>query len=240
MNKRLFKSNHGIIVACDIDNIEKLQEIISTTSDVTGVVGYKIGCTLALRYGLPLLVRRIRNCTDLPIIYDHQKAGTDIPQIGQEFANVCKEGGVEGVILFPQAGPVTEIEFIKNVFELDMIPLVGGEMTHPKYLSREGGFIHDDAPFEMYKIAAELKVEYFIVPGTKPEMINKYSTFLAKVVEQPKFCFPGIGRQGGDIEEAVKAANGNPAYAIIGSAIYSCINMREGAKRFCDVIMNFE
>ncbi len=242
MNKSLFQLDHGIIVACDFDSIEELLKVVSETSDITGITGFKLGCTLALRYGLPELTKIIADYTDSPIIYDHQKAGTDIPQMGQEFAQACKDGGVHGVILFPQAGPTTEVEFINNIFDNGIIPLVGGEMTHPNYLEHEGGFITDSAPYKMYKIAAEYQVEYFILPGTKPAVISEYSTFLSKMVNQPKFCFPGIGRQGGDIEAAVKAVGSNPAYAIIGSAIHSNRNgdIRDNAKRFCDIILNFE
>ena len=44
---------------------------------------YKVGLSLALDCGLPKVVEIAREYTDKPIIYDHLKAGTDIPEVGK-------------------------------------------------------------------------------------------------------------------------------------------------------------
>ena len=203
-------------------------------------MGYKIGFTLGLKYGLSRLSEIIGKYTNLPIIYDHQKAGTDIPQMGKNFAEVCKEGGVQGVIIFPQAGPNTEQAFITSIMDSGLNPIVGGEMTHPGYLQSEGGFLRTDAPQEMYKIGAEEGAEYFVVPGNRIEKIKKYREVLSEIINIPKFCFPGIGRQGGDIVKAFEATGGFPAYAIIGSGIYKQENMEEAASKYCKEALKFE
>ncbi len=186
-------------------------------------------------------MKRIKGYTDRAvIIYDHQKAATDIPEMGAKFAKVCKDSGIESVIIFPQAGPETEKKFIESILENDLIPIVGGEMTHPKYLSREGGYIRDDAPLEMYKIGAQAGAEHFVVPGNKPELIKRYSEYLSNFVKQPKFSMPGIGRQGGDIQSAFASTGGNPAYAIVGSGIYLAENIREATKKYCEEASKFE
>lgn len=234
MGEKLFEQSYGVIPACDIVEFSKFEEIIKSTTKIRGIVGYKIGFGLTLRYGLPKLVELIRKYTDLPVIYDHQKAGTDIPQMGKMFASVCAEAGIKGVIIFPQAGPLTEEEFIDSLYENNLIPIVGGEMTHPKYLAKEGGFIRDNAPVEMYKIAAKKGVEYFVIPGNKPDVIKKYNNLLSTIVKEPKYCLPGIGRQGGDIKSAFESLEGAQAYAIIGSGIYGQKDMAGAARRFCD------
>lgn len=234
MNKiQLFGLKHGIIPACDINTLTELEKIIKNTYQVEGIVGYKIGFVLGLTYGLSKCHEIIKKYTDLPIIYDHQKAGTDIPQMGKQFAKVCKEGGVKGVIIFPQAGPVTEKEFIIALKENNLVPIVGGEMTHTGYLYGENGFLRDDAPLDMYRVGAQEGAEYFVVPGNRIEKIRAYRILLSNIIKCPRFCFPGIGRQGGDIKKAFEATGEYPAYAIIGSGIYKQSNMEEAAKAYC-------
>ena len=237
--QKLFKQNYGIIPACDVNTLEELTRIVNETHDLDGIVGYKIGCELGLSFGLGATADIIKNICNLSVIYDHQKASTDIPQLGEKFADVCKKAGIDGVIIFPQSGPETEEAFIKAIISRGMVPLVGGEMTHPRYLTRDGGFIIDYAPHRMYEIGAKNGAEYFIVPGNKPDVIKEYSEFLSKIVKEPKFCMPGIGTQGGEIEISFKSTLGNPAYAIIGSAIYKQKDMREAAKKFSDIALEF-
>jgi len=237
MTQSLFHLKHGIIPACDVNSLSELEKLVELTADIAGICGYKIGFSLSLSFGLPTVVDSIEKHTDLPVIYDHQKAGTDIPQMGELFARTCRESGVTGVIIFPQAGPVTEEAFIRALFNEGLIPLVGGEMTHPKYLEKDGGFIKNVE--EMYLTGARNDVTYFIGPGNKPERINHYLKLLKNEIPQPIFCMPGIGRQGGDIKSAFEATEGIPAYGIIGSAIYTAPNIRSAAKRFCDEALEF-
>lgn len=236
----LFDLKRGVIPACDVDSIKEFEKIVQHTHSIEGIVGYKVGFTLGLLYGLHHLSETVRKYTDLPIIYDHQKAGTDIPQMGEQFAKVCKEAKIKGVIIFPQAGPITEREFIKSLKENNLVPIIGGEMTHQGYLQKEGGFLRNSAPKEMYKIGAEEGAEYFVVPGNRTEKIKMYRKMLSTIIDCPKFCFPGIGRQGGDIKIAFEATGDYPAYAIIGSGIYKQSNIEEAARKYCKEALMLE
>ncbi len=231
----MFRLPYGIIIACDVKTVKQLEILVEATSDIEGIAGYKIGFMLGLLHGLPHIVEMVKEETDLPVIYDYQKAGSDIPEMGVEFAAVMKEAEVDSAIVFPQAGPKTEEAFITALQEQGVVPMVGGEMTHEKYLQKDGGFILDDAPERIYELAANLGVEYFIVPGNKPDRIKKYSEMLP---EGSKMCMPGIGKQGGDIESAFRACGGD-AYAIIGSAIYKSPSPRDAAKNFAAVVKRF-
>lgn len=248
---KLFELRHGIIPACDVLGIEELEQIVEKTCDIEGVVGYKVGAILALKYGLSKVCEKISSRTDHPIIYDHQKFGTDIPEIcGGNMLKVCREAGVDAVIVFPQSGPETlrvaligsENEKLKDTvkgcFKFGLMPIVGGEMTHNKYLRSEGGYIANDAPERMYIDAARLGVEHFVIPGTKIEKMRKYRLLLKKELEEPKFLFPGIGReyQGGDIVAAFDTVKPFPGYAIVGRAIYAAKDIREAAERLCKAI----
>jgi orotidine-5'-phosphate decarboxylase len=237
--RKLFHLERGVIPACDVYDIKTFRTLIEATCNLEGIVGYKIGALLGLTYGLPQLVSIVNEYTDLPVIYDHQKAGTDIPQMGEKFATICAEAGIKGVIIFPQAGPETEAAFIDSLSENSLIPIVGGEMTHQGYLAKEGGFIRDDAPVEMYTIAAEKSVEHFVMPGNKPEVVKQYHKLLSTKVKEPKYCMPGIGRQGGDIKAAFESLEGAAAYAIIGREIYERKDMAAAARRFCDDALEF-
>jgi len=234
----MFEREHGIIVACDVA-IEKLEELVEKTYGIEGIVGYKIGANLAIEYGLKNIANEIKKY-GLPIIYDHQKAGTDIPRVGEIFAKACKSAGMNAVIIFPQAGPNSEVAFIEAIKKYGMTPMVGGEMTHEAYLMEDGGFIRDDAPGEIYQIAVRNGVDYFILPGNKEEAIKKYHLLIANMMNEPKYCMPGIGKQGGEIERAFSILRGYNAYAIIGSSIYNSRDIEKSAKKFAEEAMKFE
>lgn len=236
----LFNREHGLIVACDVLTLQKFEELIRKTCHVEGVVGYKIGAILGLTYGLKTLTSIIKENCSLPTIYDHQKAATDIPQMATKFAKVCSHADIKGFIIFPHAGPVTEEAFIDAIIKEHMVPFVGGEMTHPAYIKKEGGFIRDDAPLEMYRIGAQKGTEYFILPGNREDAIRQYHQSLSTLIENPKYCMPGIGSQGGEISRTFTILKGFSAYAIIGSSIYKSNNIERTTKTFCKEALKFE
>lgn len=226
---RIIKYDRSVIPACDVNTLEELKRLVSETHDIEKIGGYKIGFTLALNHGLPSVVKTIRKFTDLPIIYDHQKAGTDIPDIGKKFAEVCKKAGVDAAILTPQAGPATEEAWIMACQKEGLIVLVQGEMTHPKFKRSEGGFISDDALDEIYLNAAQLGVNNFVVPGNKIDRISHYKSILDPKVKELTFFAPGFISQGGEITEAAKVA-GKFWHAIVGRAIYEAEDIRKAAE----------
>ncbi|MCK4247944.1 MAG: orotidine 5-phosphate decarboxylase, partial [Methanomicrobia archaeon] len=133
---RIIKRDRSVIPACDVP-LELYERIVRETADIEGIGGYKVGFFLGLDYGLPKIVEIARKYTDKPVIYDHQKAGTDIPDMGGKFAKICKKAGVDAVILFPQSGPETEKAWIEAAKEEGLGIIVGGLMTHPKYKKSE-------------------------------------------------------------------------------------------------------
>ncbi len=236
----LFEREHGIIVACDVLSIQKFEELVKKTYHIEGIVGYKVGAILGLTYGLRKLTSIIKENCPYPAIYDHQKAATDIPQMAEKFAKTCSNAGIKGFIIFPQAGPKTEEAFIDAILKKNMVPLVGGEMTHSAYSEKEGGFIRDSAPEEMYRIGAKKGTEYFILPGNREDAIKKYHALLSTMVKKPKYCMPGIGSQGGEISRAFSLLREFSAYAIIGSSIYKSKDIEKATKVFCKEVLKFE
>lgn len=223
--EKIIRLNRSVIPACDVSSIDEFEKIIKETCSVEGIGGYKVGFSLTLSYGLPRIVETGRKYTDLPIIYDHQKAGTDIPDVGKIFAKVCKNAGIDAIIIFPEAGPATEEEWIKAAQSDDLGVIVGGEMTHPKFKRSEGGFIADEALEEIYLEAVKLGVQDFVVPGNRIERIKVYKELIENQGVEPVFYSPGLIAQGGEITEAAKVA-GDRWHAIVGRGIYQKINIR--------------
>ncbi len=230
--KKIIEADRSIIPACDIADLKKFEHLVKETADVKGIGAYKIGFQLALRYGLPKLVKTARKFIEAPLIYDHQKAATDIPDVAEKFAVVCKNAGVDAVIFFPLSGPETEKAFIQAAQKAGLGVIVGGEMTHAAFLQNDNGFILSEAPKRMYEIAAQLGVQDFVVPGNKPEKIAFYKQFLESKGAKPVLYSPGLVAQGGEISESAKAA-GSSWHAIVGRALYEAPDMKKAAKELC-------
>jgi len=224
---QIIKLNKSIIPSCDISDLSKLKNLVRETCSVKGIGAYKIGLELCIPYGICQVVDTIRKFTNLPIIYDHQKAANDIPELGEKFARAVK--GVDAVILFPFTGLETEKAWIKACKKEKLGVIVGGEMTHKGFLEREGGFISEKESLKIYEIAAQEKINDFVVPGNKPEKIKLYKAFLEARGVKPIFYSPGLIAQRGDITQSAKAA-GERWHAIVGRALYNAKDVNKVAK----------
>lgn len=248
----IIQRDRSIIPACDVP-FEDFEDLVKQTADIPGIGGYKIPAR-AGRKGWERWVEVARNYTNKPLIYDHQKAGTDIPDTGREFMQDLKAAGLDVVILFPQAGPITEYEWILAAQEVGLGVIVGGEMTHPRYLSGDktdgknkdytkifrelgiirplggiGGFIRESAPDDMYEIAARMGVNDFVMPGNKPDQIKHYKYLVERCgVIDPAIYSPGLVAQGGNISEGAKAA-GKRFHGIVGRGITGAKDKRAAA-----------
>ena len=220
--------DRSVIPACDVPTLEHFEKLVKSTCDVEGIGGYKIGFELGLRYGLRTVVETARKYTDKPIIYDHQKAGTDIPDTGRNFARVMKEASVDAVIMFPQAGPETERAWIYHALDHGLKVIIGGRMTHPAYAGSEGGFITDEGALEMYRIGARAGINHFVVPGNKPDVILQVKEAVEAEGVSPVFYAPGFVAQGGKIGEAARVA-GDRFHGIVGRGIYQAKDMKQAA-----------
>lgn len=231
LEQRIIERDRSIIPACDIPTLEQFEELIKQTKDVEGIGGYKIGFELGLGYGLERVVETARKYTDKPIIYDHQKAATDIPETGKNFAKACKKSGIDAVILFPQSGPETERAWIYHALDNGLGVIVGGRMTHPAYAQSEGGFISDEGALEMYRIAARAGINNFVVPGNKIDVIRLVKETVESEGVNPVFYAPGFVAQGGKIEDAANVA-GDRWHAIVGRGIYQAGDMKKVALEY--------
>lgn len=226
LEQKIIGKDRSVIPACDVETLEQFENLVQQTEGIEGIGAYKIGFELGLGYGLPKVVETARKFTDKPLIYDHQKAGTDVPDTGKNFAKVMKKAGVDAVIFFPQAGPETERAWIYHALDQGLKVIVGGRMTHPAYTVSEGGFITDEGAMDMYRIAARAGINEYVVPGNKPETIKQIREVVEGEGATPVFYALGFIAQGGVISEGAKAA-GNKFHAIVGTGIYKAPNMRK-------------
>lgn len=234
---KIIKYDRSVIPACDVKTMQDFRKLIEQTHDVIGIGAYKVGSILTVHYGLPLLVQTVREFTDLPVIYDHQKAMTDIDDLGRDFSATVKDAGADALIGFPQAGPSTEEVWIKACKEVGLEVIVGGEMTHPKYRRSEGGYIADESLDEMYLLAARLGVNNFVVPGNKKERVSHYRSLLQPIVgDSLAFFAPGFIAQGGVITDIARAA-GRSWHAIVGRGIYLANDIRQAATEMASQLL---
>lgn len=225
----------SIVIACDVD-FSRFEHLIRATADIPQVGGYKIGATLALQEGLKRVLDVARRHTDKPLIYDHQKAATDIPDTAAAFMSVLKTAGVDALILFPLAGPITETAWIKAAHSVGLPAIVGAYMTHPSYLVSAGGYIADSAIDRILAIALDTGVTDFIVPGNNPREVERTQVLLStKLGDAATLYSPGFIQQGGDLSEAARVA-GPRWHAIVGRAIYSADDPRAAALTLAEAV----
>ncbi len=229
--------SRSVIPAVDVTDLRDLEGVVGATCDVKGVGGYKVGMSLTERWGLRDVVACVKQFTYKPVIWDRQKAGTDIPDIGPDFAAIAKETGVSAVILFPFAGPETQERWTTACQNEGVAVITGGEMTHPRFLLKDGGYIADDAPTRIYELAAQLGVRDFVVPGNKPDRVAYYREMLESACGGPVTLYaPGFVAQGGEISEAGEEA-GNSWHAIVGRAIVQADDIEAAARALVSQIV---
>jgi orotidine-5'-phosphate decarboxylase len=229
----------GVIPALDLDDVERLKRIVAATAEVEGVVGYKLGAVIALRLGLGPAIRVIRQQTDLPVLYDHQKAGADIPSMADGFTKACRDAGADGLVLFPLAGREAVRRFAERTRQRGMTPLVGGELPYPEYRASHGGFVHDGALSRILDEATAAGVDHVIIPANDSRKVRRHLGAVRRRVERPWVFLPGIGTLGGRIDEAFAAAEGCRRYAIIGRSIIAARRPATMARRFAEEALKY-
>ncbi len=226
----LIKYRRSIIPGCDVRTLKELRNLVGLTHDIDKVGAYKVGAILAICCGLPDAVRVIREYTDIPIIYDHQKGMTDIPDLGRIFTRSLKDAGIDALIGFPMSGPSTQRTWTEDCRDAGLEVLIGGEMTHEHYRRSEGGYLSDDALDEIYLNGARQGVTNFVVPGNKPDAVVHYRELLTPRVKDGLTLYsPGFVAQGGVISDAAKAA-GDSWHAIVARGIYAAKDIRAATK----------
>lgn len=230
----------GVVPALDLDTLDDLRRVVEATCAVPGVIEYKLGLTTVLHVGLFESVKAIREITDLPILYDHQKAGADMPDSAKSFVKICSRAGLKGLILFPVAGPTAVRQFVGHTLEAGLVAIVGGEIPVPDYLESGGGYFTIDTLDRIMAVATKMGARYFVFPANDPRAIRRRSQWLLQNIRTPVLFLTGIGPLGGSIRESFAAAEGVPSrLAVIGRRICAAPDPAEAARRLVDEVMQF-
>src|SRR5882757_9070736 len=114
MAARIIEADRSIIVAADVEP-QNFERLVHAVGHVEGLSGYKIGFEVGLGLGLREATDIVRSYgPELRVIYDHQKAATDTPYTGKDFARTMLRGAVDAAILFPFTGPDVEERWIQE------------------------------------------------------------------------------------------------------------------------------
>lgn len=234
----LFRGRSGLVPALDMATLDELERVVRATTGVEGVTGYKLGLTAVLRLGLTPAMARLRELTDLPILYDHQKAGPDMPDMAGKFTAICAEAQVSGLILFPVAGPTAVRNFGGEALKQGLIPVVGGEIPVPDYTVSGGGYLADDALDRIMADAAAVGVDHFVLPAHDPASIERRCGWMRDSLADPVVFLTGFGPLGGSIPEALsRAGRMSGRHAIVGRLVFAAADPGEAARRLAGEIL---
>jgi len=226
MSDRIIQAEKSIVWAADVMP-DKFKDIVQQLGN-TGLGAIKLGFQVGYGLGLEKAVDMVREVdSELPVIFDHQKAGNDIPDTGKNFARTMKLGNVDAAILFPFTGDDVEERWIQELQEQDINVIVGAEMTHEGIRSR----IRDIAFEDIFIQAFKYGVCDFVVPGNKPASVTHWRGLFDSELGEGNYDLyaPGFVAQGGEITEAGQVA-GPRFHAIVGRGIHDAENPRSAVQ----------
>lgn len=227
----IFRVERGIIPALDVDDFDQARRIVAATTRIEGIAGYKLGLAGVLRLGLAGAVDSLREETDLPLLYDHQKAGPDVPDMADKFVSLVAAAGVQAVILFPLAGARAVREFVGRSLERGVVPIVGGELPFAEYRVSHGGYVIDDVLDRILEEAVPLGARHFVLPAHDPGRLVRQVASLKARIPRASLFLPGIGALGGTVADSFAQAGDWPAYGIVGRGICAAAYPGEAARK---------
>ena len=185
---------NGIIPALDVGREDAL-ELVRKLDEVPELLaGLKVGSLLVYESGKGI-IQEIKDLTNVPIIFDGQKFGTDIPNIAAEQVELLASAGADQIIACPMgAGPETLKAFTESCLANRVTPVCVVEMTHPQ----ADAYLRVDTARQVLKDALKFGIRNFVYPATKPEVLRSHIGIL-NVQENVTLKATGFKVQGGSL-----------------------------------------
>lgn len=204
------------MLALDVMDEKSALKIAEETFEYVDAI--KIGYPLVLGTSLEI-VKKIKDVTKKEVICDFKVA--DIPSTNEKIAELTLTYA-DGIICqgFVGSDSVSAILNVGRAKNKKVIMVT--EMSHPgatEYMQK----VADD----MAKMAKNLGVDGIVAPSTRPERLKE----IKNLAEESFVISPGVGAQGGNLEEVLNVLDEND-YVIVGRAIYESENPRESAKNY--------
>jgi len=201
------------------ESFEFTQAVLDAARDY--IVGIKIGYPLILKLGLEIVSEIIDNFAGVAIA-DVKLA--DIDNTNKLIIEELLEADFKGIIAHAFQGKDTLIPVVELLREYDVALFLIASLSNPGAKQ-----VFKNAINYVLQTGVDLDVTGFIAPATRPDEIRYIRE---KVGNDFLILSPGIGAQGGKIEEVMESGAN---YVIIGRSIYCSNDPREAARRFAEL-----
>lgn len=209
------KLDSRLIIALDVTDRDEALKIVKQIGG--GVDAVKINYPLALSCGLGI-IGDIKKYTN--VIADFKVA--DIPNTNRLICEETFKAGADAIICqgFTGSDSVKACVEVAEKYRRDVFVVT--EMSHPGALD----FLQAHA-LELVDLAKSAGASGIIAPATRPERL----ALIRQRAGNLKILSPGVGAQGGDATEAIRAG---ADFVIVGRSIYNAPDPYRSAVSFIE------
>jgi orotidine-5'-phosphate decarboxylase len=206
----------GLILALDVMDEKKAFEIAEKTAEWINLI--KVNYPLVLSAGVDVIKKLSKF---KKVIADFKIS--DIPYTSSLISRMAFENGAFAVICHGFAGSDT-LRAVK-----DVAGEYGGEVYVVTELSSPGGVeFLQKVSNSIAVLAKDIGCDGIIAPATRPERVRE----LREIVGDLKVICPGVGVQGGRIEDIKELVD----YIIVGRSIYLAKDPKKEAKKIYELL----
>ena len=205
-----------LILALDVTDHDQALAIAGACAP--HIDGIKVGYPLVLACGLGIVQEFAP--FGLPLIADFKVA--DIPNTNRLICEQVFAAGVDAIIAHGFPGGDSIRACVETAHDREGACYVVAEMSHPGAVEFFQGVSERIA-----LLAVSCGADGIIAPATRPDHVQR----LRSIVGTRRIYAPGIGAQGGDLEQVVPLVDG----VIVGRAIYGAADPAEAARRFTSI-----
>ena len=213
------KVKNQIILALDVEDKDEAYKILDQTTPYLNTI--KIGYPITLALG-PQIIQQIKDDYNVQIIADLKVA--DIEATNEKIVSTTLNWGADSIIVHGFTGDDSVLA-AKNMAEKNNKEIfLLTEMSHPG----ADRFLKPVAE-EIAQMGVDMGIKNYVAPATKTDRLAK----IREIVGDEAFIIsPGVGVQGGKIQDTLKYADA----AIIGRSIYNSDNPQQTLEDLINMI----